>query len=196
MSEKETVNEKLQFDIKKTKAIFGLGNLGSIYTNTRHNIGFDFLDFIVSSKNFQENKNLLSLYSEVTIQNQKIFLVKPTTMMNNSGEAIYRFIKYFQIQVDEMLIIHDDLDLQIGLFKIQFGKGPRSHNGINSIQNKFGTKNFWRIRIGIENRNSITKNTFKGSDYVLSKFNAIEKEIILNTFNLIKVELFSDLLHN
>ncbi len=158
-----------QFDISKIKLIVGLGNLGREYENTRHNAGFIFLD-LLGGRNFEEEKKLKSQLLKLNINSRKLLLIKPTTFMNSSGEAVVLTKEYYKIKNDEILVVHDDLDLQIGNYKIQFATGPKVHNGLISIENRLGSSKFWRLRVGVENRLGEERKYFAGQDYVLSNF--------------------------
>ncbi len=142
--------------------IVGLGNPGSKYQNNRHNVGQMFADYLVN---------------ELTGKRVNEFKLKKTDCyMNQSG----RFIKNLKLEIKNLVVVHDDLDIPLGKFKIQKGQGPRLHNGINSIENTLGSKDFWRIRIGVDNRKP--DNWTNGEAYVLENFTPEEKEIIIQTF--------------
>lgn len=170
-----------------TLLIVGLGNIGDKYRQTRHNVGFMFLDFIKKEYNLEDYKEASKFKAQISINNfpdshslpnfigmnnepTRIILVKPNTYMNNSGESVRSIKDYYEIPLENIIIIHDDLDIQFGEFKIQSNKGPRAHNGIISVERDLGTNEFKRIRIGIENRDQQVKQKFRGIDYVLSKF--------------------------
>ena len=127
--------------------IIGLGNPGDKYTDTRHNAGFMALDTFAAKYEFPEfkpDKKSNSLLSQGFFHDQKLTLVKPQTFMNNSGETVKVFSK------DELTVIHDDIDLPIGKIKISLGSGSAGHRGIDSIIQHLKTKEFTRIRIGIQ----------------------------------------------
>lgn len=178
-----TINDN--FDISKIKVIVGLGNIGKRYVTTRHNAGFLFVDRIADNS-FKESGQLESFISEIQVKNNKIFLIKPLTLMNNSGRAVQKFLAYNKILPSETIVFHDDLDILLGKFKIQFGKGPKIHNGINSIENSLATESFWRGRIGIENRTATEKEHIEGVNYVLGRFNQEEISILRSLFFNIK----------
>jgi peptidyl-tRNA hydrolase, PTH1 family len=168
------------------KLIVGLGNPGEKYKGTRHNIGFLTLDELktkiinyhvsISNQNlnlnFQINKRLKS--EVVKIDN--IILAKPITFMNDSGLAVSSLTSYYKIHTDDIYIVHDDLDIRLGDYKFQKGKGPREHNGLLSIYEKLGTSDFWHVRIGVDNRKS--HNRVPGEDYVLQKFSDGEMNLV------------------
>ena len=137
--------------IKKEKFIIGLGNPGKTYINSRHNIGFLFLENFSEKydSEFALKSKLKSLYSEFKINNFNYRLFKPNTFMNNSGDAVKAILDWYKIDIDQIFIVVDDIDLPIG--KIRFRKKGSSggHNGLKNIIKKLQTENFNRIRIGI-----------------------------------------------
>ncbi|MBP9758427.1 aminoacyl-tRNA hydrolase [Candidatus Dojkabacteria bacterium] len=172
----------------------GLGNPGKEYKNTRHNVGFMFLDYLIEKMNFQKFSVEEKFACELSInqyQNSKIILVKPQTFMNNSGETVVRVKNYYKIESVNIFVIHDDLDIEFPEYKLQYTKGPRQHNGLISIERHLGTSTFHKVRIGIENRGEL-RNIIPGKDYVLSSFSKEEIKILQNeTFNKIQSNLIS-----
>ena len=165
--------------------IVGLGNPGEKYKNNRHNVGFIFIDFIAKLLNGYIAKKQ---YNNITIQQfNNLILAKPLTFMNLSGKAVKKLTSNLQLPTSNLIIVHDDLDIPLGKFKIQSGVGPRLHNGIESIENTLGSKNFWRVRIGVDNR---TQNGWiDGETYVLQNFKPNEKEKIKQIFPRILFQL-------
>ncbi|OGK37863.1 aminoacyl-tRNA hydrolase [Candidatus Roizmanbacteria bacterium RIFCSPHIGHO2_12_FULL_42_10] len=158
------------------KLFIGLGNPGTEYSRTRHNVGFMFIDFLAthySAKPFQYNKKLLSQTTETVINDHKIILAKPQTYMNESGRAVFVLINFYKIKQEDIIVFHDDLDIKLGTFTIQKGKGPRVHNGIQSIEKALTSTNFWRGRIGIEHRDGPEK--ISGKEYVLQMLSDEER---------------------
>jgi peptidyl-tRNA hydrolase, PTH1 family len=161
--------------------IVGLGNPGEKYESTRHNIGFvvaDALAFEISKQlpntSFKFQKKLQSL---ITVY-KSLVLAKPTTFMNSSGLAVRKLAAFYKIQPDNIWVIHDDLDLRLGEYKIQKGVGPKLHYGIFSIEKELGTSDFWRARIGVDNRINDKEKRIKGEDYVLQEFNSKERGVL------------------
>ena len=118
------------------KLITGLGNPGPEYDKTRHNVGFMFLDYLSSTHNakpFQSHKKCESECTEIESAGKKYLLQKPLTFMNDSGRAVKKCMDFYKIAQSDIFIVHDDLDIQLGSFKIQMAKGPKVHNGVNSI---------------------------------------------------------------
>ena len=153
------------------KLIVGLGNPGKEYDGTRHNIGFMCVDNFVD--NFGLSSKFQGFIAEVIHNGEKILFLKPTTYMNESGVSVKKVMDYYNISVDNILIIHDDLDLEIGKQKIKCNSSSGGHNGIRSIISHLKTESFARLKIGISNNKNIdTKN------YVLGKFTKEEMEIL------------------
>jgi PTH1 family peptidyl-tRNA hydrolase len=162
--------------------IVGLGNVGKEYSNTRHNVGFMCLDSLVNTlqinTKFSESKNLEAKIVAAKIGDAKVILVKPTTYMNQSGRSIRKIVNYYKVSPEHIIVIHDDLDITLGKFKIAVKKGPRGHNGIKSIEENLKTEKFTRLRIGVENREEKSRKKISGKDYVLSKFSQGEVKIL------------------
>ena len=169
------------------KLIVGLGNPGLEYQNTRHNIGFRYLDLFVNEKNlgnFKEKFN--GLYLKTIYENQDIIFLKPLSYMNNSGEVVKKFKDYYKIDVKDILIIHDDLDIELGKIKLKENGSGGGHNGIKNIILNLGNETFKRLKIGIsKNKDYDTK------DYVLGKFSK-EEEIMLDKLNQLIIELLDN----
>ena len=156
------------------KLIVGLGNPGEKYAKSRHNAGFMVVDSIIKnlsvSSHVEKKLDSLIFYHHKT---QTVF-ARPQTFMNSSGIAVKKLVVHFKIKLPDLWIIHDDLDLVLGSHKIQKGKGPREHNGLLSIYEKLETKNFWHVRVGVDNRSS--DNRISGEKYVLQNFEETEIE--------------------
>lgn len=153
--------------------LIGLGNPGSNYTNTRHNVGFSCIDNIAKMYNFPEFRISSRLEaSSGNILNFNITLIKPNTYMNNSGEPLPPIIK--KLAPNRVIVIHDDIDLKFGDIRFKFAGGNAGHNGLKSLDAHIG-KNYWRIRIGVgrpENPN------ISIADFVLGRFSREEQVII------------------
>ena len=154
------------------KMIVGLGNPGKQYERTRHNSGFMAIDKVAEKLNLNVDKKE---FAALTAKNNQVILVKPQTYMNNSGEAVSQIMKYYHIDINDLLIIYDDLDLKYGQLRLRLKGSSGGHNGIKSIINYIHSENFKRIRIGIEKNPLI-----ETADYVLGK---VEKD---------KQQLFDD----
>ena len=154
--------------------VSGLGNPEKKYQNTRHNIGFDFVDSIVDKYNFKLNKkDKLKEIFRGKIADKNYIFCKPLTYMNLSGPVIEKVVNFYKIPKSKILIIHDDIDLTVSKVKIKIGGGNGGHNGLSSIDQTIGT-NYKRLRIGIGHPGS--KDLV--SSYVLDKFNKIDRKII------------------
>ena len=130
------------------KLIVGLGNPGHEYENTRHNVGFKTIDKYASILGVSITKSKFNgLYVETMTQNEKIILLKPQSYINLSGEVIRKFVDFYKISVDDILIIHDDLDLAIGTFKLKKKGSSGGHNGLKNIELHLGTQMYKRIKI-------------------------------------------------
>ena len=158
--------------------IIGLGNPGEKFKNTRHNIGFEIIDAFAEKNNFPEfklSKKYNALISENFIEDKKIILAKPQTFMNNSGETAQRIVSEYKLPLENIYLVHDDLDIILGKIKIAQKRGPAGHKGVESVIQQIKTKNFTRIRIGIKPE---TQNIEKSEIFVLRKFTKEEKSII------------------
>ena len=175
-----------------TKLIIGLGNPGEEYKNNRHNVGFILIDKIAQelSLNFDNNKKK-SLYARGKSKDIEYILLKPQTFMNLSGESAIYVSKFFNVKLEDIIVIYDDMDIPFGSFKIKKGGSSGGHNGIKSLIAHLQSDDFTRIRIGI-GRPSAGK---KVNDYVLSNFSKKEREeldtVIANdVIEAVKVALF------
>ena len=166
--------------------IAGLGNIGEEYKNTKHNIGFMTVDKIADDYNFPEWKEKNKyLFTKTKINDTDVILLKPTTYMNLSGEAVQAITTLYKIKPENIIVIHDDLDLKTGVIKTKQGGGTGGHNGLKSIDSKIGN-NYHRIRIGISHPRDINPNQDVAS-YVLSKFSPEDmKNITIQVENISK----------
>ena len=169
------------------KLIVGLGNIGKEYENTRHNMGFMLVDRYLEYRNitdkFKEKFN--AMYVETTINNEKVIFIKPTTYMNNSGIAVRAFVDFYKLSSEDILVISDDLDLDLGKFRLRRNGSSGGHNGLKSIISHLGTDDFKRLRIGISNDKDDVIN------YVLSKFSKKELNEIDTMFDTL-VDVLDD----
>jgi PTH1 family peptidyl-tRNA hydrolase len=149
------------------KLIIGLGNPGEKYKNNRHNVGHMVVDSLES-----QIRN-----SKTEIRN-KFKLLKSNNFMNDSGSFVLSQYTKYHIPYTSLFVVHDDLDIKLGEFKIQLGRGPKIHNGLNDIYEKLGTKDFCHVRVGVDNRDP--ENRIPGEDYVLQDFTNEEKTILDN----------------
>jgi PTH1 family peptidyl-tRNA hydrolase len=161
------------------KLIVGLGNPGEKYENNRHNVGFMFCDYLAKEIVWNKSKKGQLLYAWTLVNDKKIELIKPITFMNKSGEAVRYAVKKHQLQSDDLVVVHDDLDIPLGDFKIQKGVGPKLHNGIASIESHLKIKDFLRVRIGVDARGT---RKIDGETYVLSDFTKSEGALLESLF--------------
>lgn len=169
------------------KLITGLGNPGEKYLKTRHNVGFLFLEALREKFLYQKGISTTEWKKEDMFNSEICFLKegtkvlamlqKPLTYMNRSGEAVAKVVKKYEIEdiFDDFILIHDDLDIPLGRFKIQIGKSPLGHNGVKNVEERLGITEFRRVRIGVEAREN---SNIPGEDYVLTKFTKDEREVV------------------
>jgi PTH1 family peptidyl-tRNA hydrolase len=165
------------------KIIIGLGNPGKEYEKTRHNAGYNVIDKVhklLKFDDFKEKSKFEALVSEGEYNNEKVILVKPLTYMNLSGKTAASITKFYKLLFHDMWIVYDDLDIELGKFKIKEHGSAGSHNGMESIISSIGSENFPRIRLGIDSRTEKQRTNGKGKNYVLAKFNKKEEAIIFD----------------
>tara|TARA_Y100001934_G_scaffold273103_1_gene362696 strand:+ start:134 stop:706 length:573 start_codon:yes stop_codon:yes gene_type:complete len=162
------------------KIIIGLGNPGKEYDNTRHNIGFFYIDYLSQILKIKINENHKNVvFGEGFLNNNQIILAKPNTYVNNSGNAVKFLLNKYNVGKENIIVIFDDMSLEIGKIRIRAQGSSGGHNGIKSIIEIVG-KNFSRIKIGIGNSNSN-----EHAEYVLGKFSIKEEKILKNKSNII-----------
>ena len=161
--------------------IVGLGNPDKKLLSTRHNVGFWFLDLLSEklNKDFDFQKKYDSDIFQYKQQEKLFYMMKPLSYINNSGVPIKKFIKNKNINPENILIVYDDLDLVAGKTRLKLGGGSGGHNGLNSIIEQLGSRNFWRLRIGINKPDD--KN--KVIEYVLGKPSKEDKESIFESIH-------------
>lgn len=137
--------------MNKIRLIVGLGNPGREYEATRHNVGFWWVDTLAQEHklNFKNDVKFQGLIARGMVHEHEIFLLKPQTFMNLSGRAVAAVAQFYKILPAQILVIHDELDLEPGIAKLKTGGGHGGHNGLKDIIAQLGTKDFWRLRIGI-----------------------------------------------
>lgn len=161
------------------KLIVGLGNPGKEYENTRHNIGFSLLDVIAKDKglNFDSEK-FNAKYTETNIDGERVILIKPLSYMNLSGIVVRKYMDYFKIEKEDLLVIQDDLDMVLGKIKFVYNSSSGGHNGIKNIEEQISTREYVRLKIGISNNKDIDT-----KDYVLDRFSKNDLEILDTTYS-------------
>ena len=161
----------------KTKLLIGLGNPGREYQVTRHNLGFQAIDHLVNKLDLSwQKEKFKGLYTTGTWRQQKVMLLKPLTYMNNSGECVRDFVNYFQIPLENILVIYDDLTLSLGSFRYRQQGSSGGHNGVKSIIECLRTQKFQRLKIGIGSKQEIL-----WKDWVLQRFTSREIQEIEKT---------------
>jgi len=163
--------------------VAGLGNPGMKYRNTRHNIGFMAADALISYYNVDMRGGFYSDYGDFVVDGKKVFVQKPQTYMNLSGKAVAALASYYDIELENILVIYDDVDLPFGKLKIKRGGSSAGHKGLISIISCLGDEDFIRAKMGIgrpENPNIAV------SDYVLGKFSRTESKNIEEFVDLCK----------
>ncbi|MCF6515873.1 aminoacyl-tRNA hydrolase [Lactobacillus sp. S2-2] len=148
------------------KMIVGLGNIGLEFMGTRHNTGFMTVEKFADRNNIKISKNKMhAKIGEGNINGEKVIVVQPTTMMNESGQAVRPIMDFYKIDIEDLIVAYDDMDLPVGKLRLRTNGSAGGHNGIKSLINHLGTKNFNRIRVGIDhpNKESVV-------NYVLGKF--------------------------
>ena len=141
------------------KLVVGLGNPAAEYFNTRHNTGFLVVDEL-----------------QKTRLPKGLILRKSDVFMNDSGTFVKKLVDQYSLDLSNLYIIHDDLDILLGDYKIQFGRGPKDHNGLKSIDEELGTDQYWHVRIGVDSRPM--ENRPLGEEYVLQNFSDAEREVL------------------
>lgn len=174
------------------KLIVGLGNPGREYENTKHNVGFMFIDYFCQKNNIELKELKFSgIYSKIKMNGEEIIIAKPLTYMNLSGEFVSKIMNFFKINYEDLIVIHDDLDCEIGKIKIKQKGSSGGQNGLRNIISHLKTENIKRIKIGIGR----PKNNINIKDYVLSKLTFEEKNAIFSNFNNI-CEIIEDFTQN
>ncbi len=144
------------------KLVVGIGNPEAKYRNNRHNVGHMVVDELQPATRIKG-----------------LVIKKSESFMNESGSFVKKMLsKYSSVKVSDLYVIHDDLDIPLGAFKIQFGKGPKEHKGLVSIYEALGTRDFWHVRVGIENRQQALGTRIKGEQYVLEDFSSEERNVL------------------
>ena len=160
--------------------IVGLGNPGDKYVDTRHNVGFQVVERLADEIgiSFTDSKWKAQV-CKGALAGEAVVLVKPQTFMNLSGEAVQPIASYYKISQEQIIVVHDDLDLDCGRIKLCFNRGAGGHNGIKSIVQRLGRKDFNRIKVGIGR----PSHDMPVERYVLTRFNEDQQEVILDTID-------------
>ena len=155
--------------------VAGLGNPGAPYANTRHNVGFDAVDYLAAEYRIPLNKvKHKALVGEGTIQGERVLLVKPQTFMNLSGDSLHEILHFYKVPAANLVVIYDDIDLPVGKLRIRPKGSAGTHHGMRSILSRIGTEDFPRVRIGVGKPPA----GWQLADYVLSRFSAEERKSV------------------
>jgi PTH1 family peptidyl-tRNA hydrolase len=155
--------------------VVGLGNPGSEYAETRHNVGFGVVELLAAragAGRFSVHKRSNSDVAEGRLAGRKIVLARPRTYMNVSGGPVAGLVKYFSVPPEEIVVVHDDLDLDFGVIRLKRGGGEGGHNGLRSISRSLGTKDYYRVRVGIGR----PPGRQDPADFVLKRFSSVERK--------------------
>jgi PTH1 family peptidyl-tRNA hydrolase len=163
------------------KLIVALGNIGDKYCFTRHNVGFMTVDYWALNSNFsfKEDSKLKCFFAKIKYNNEDIVIIKPTTFMNLSGEAVSLVLNYYKIPKENILVVYDDLSLELGKLRFRANGSDGGHNGIKSVIQHTGTKTFDRLKIGIGPQPPIPSEAF-----VLQNFSKEQEPILKDTLKL------------
>lgn len=156
------------------KAVIGLGNPGLKYSQTRHNVGFAVVDMLVKEKGYSYRNDFRGKVAEGRADEERFFFLKPYTYMNLSGHAVSQLVTYYKIAPENILVIHDDMDLPLGRIRMRPKGSAGGHNGLKSIINELGTQEFWRLKIGVDR----PQENWDVVNHVLSSFSKAEQKIL------------------
>ena len=160
------------------KLIVGLGNPGKEYDQTRHNVGFQVLDYVASVNNIQyAGEKFDAIYASTNVGDEKVLLIKPQRYMNLSGEVVKKYKDYYKLNNSDILVIQDDMTMVLGKIRIGYDSSSGGHNGIKNIESNLGNREYTRLKIGISNDKNIQK-----IDFVLGKFSKDEMKVLSNTY--------------
>ena len=174
--------------------IVGLGNPGDSYKNTRHNLGFSVLDKMVTAEWSKEGK----FKSEIYKLSSNLMFVKPQTHMNSSGAAVLLIANYFKVKPENIIVVHDDLDLKLGKIKVRLGGSAAGHHGVESVISALGTDKFLRVRLGMGNVQSLLgehkRTSFNAEKFVIDDFLPNEKSTVKRMIKqaVLAIELLID----
>lgn len=158
------------------RLIVGLGNPGAEYEQTRHNAGFWLVDQL-QPRGLQRDKNFQALVGKVRIAAHEVWLLQPQTYMNRSGQSVGALCRFYKITPDQVLVVHDELDIAPGLAKLKLGGSSGGHNGLKDITAALGTQDYWRLRIGIGHPRSLNLQQ-PVADFVLHRPRKEEQNLI------------------
>ena len=164
------------------KLIVGLGNPGEKYIKTRHNVGFVLVDNIARDRGVEFT--LEKKFDALVASDTQVMFLKPQTFMNNSGKSVSKALNFYKMTLEDLIVIHDDVDLPLGKLKMQSGASSAGHRGVESIINELGSKEFHRIRIGVGR--SLDNVKYDVEDWVLSEMGSEELNAITHLTEAVK----------
>lgn len=162
--------------------LVGLGNPGSKYQHTRHNVGAMALEHIASLSSFSSKKKFQARVAETTISGKKVVLQLPDTYMNQSGIAVSAAVNFYKVPIDQIIVLHDEIDLDFAILRLKIGGGDNGHNGLKNIRLKLGSGEFLRVRIGVSRPTGF----IDPADYVLSNFTTLEAQSLPDVFERVQ----------
>lgn len=169
------------------KLIVGLGNPGKRYERTRHNVGFLALDALLPpAQRWRASQPARAQYAKTALNDVPVELLKPSTYMNDSGAAVAYAVKKHGLSVNDVVVVHDDKDIPLGELRVQKNRGAAGHNGVASVIAALGSKNFWRIRIGVAPRTEPIPDTV---GFVLGRLAPAELKILRGVFEQVRQEV-------
>lgn len=154
--------------------VAGLGNPGDRYVSTRHNVGFMAVELAMLQVGSVWTMN--NRFQAALADYQNACFVRPQTYMNLSGISVGEVARFYKVPFKNIIVVHDDLDLPFGVVKVHFNKGPKMHNGIISVSQSLGTPDYWRIRIGVDDRTPEERSMWPGQKYVLMPLSESEQQ--------------------
>lgn len=171
------------------KLIVGLGNPGLEYHKTRHNVGFMVIDNYAEKRNISIDKcKFNGIYADIIVNGEKIIFLKPQSFINLSGEVIKKFMDFYKIPIENIFVIHDDLDIPLGKYKLKASGSSGGHNGLKNIESCLGSNHYQRLKIGISNNKAMDT-----KDYVLGKF-SIQEEVLFSNILEVTTNIIDDFL--
>ena len=162
------------------RLIVGLGNPGPEYEQTRHNAGFWLVDNLANSlpgTRLQRDSRYNAMLAKTSIAGKEVWLLEPLTFMNRSGQSVGALARFFKIAADEVLVVHDELDLMPGIARLKKGGSARGHNGLKDITAALGTQDYWRLRLGIGHPRTLSLQQ-QVADFVLHRPRREDQELI------------------
>ena len=169
------------------KVICGLGNPGRVYKKNRHNVGYMVAESLVEEANFKKSLRLAAFYARTTISGQDVLLIKPRTYMNDSGRCVSKVVRYYKIELKNILVVYDEIDLSLGEIRLRSGGSSGGHRGMGSIISSLGDNKISRLRLGI----SGNRGGQELSDYVLDNFNSGEETLLDEVLARAKLACFA-----